>query len=76
MRCRDFITVIGGAAALPITVHEQQIYRPRRIGILLGSYSATDPAGQVRIETLLKPRYASLNRARGRKSSQFADADT
>jgi putative tryptophan/tyrosine transport system substrate-binding protein len=54
MRRREFISVIGGAAAWPITARAQQIERPRRIGILLGSYSSTDQAGQVRIGTLLK----------------------
>jgi putative ABC transport system substrate-binding protein len=54
MRRREFISVIGGAAAWPVTARAQQIERPRRIGILLGSYSSTDQAGQVRIGTLLK----------------------
>jgi putative ABC transport system substrate-binding protein len=54
MRRREFISVIGGAAAWSVTARAQQIERPRRIGILLGSYSSTDQAGQVRIATLLK----------------------
>jgi putative tryptophan/tyrosine transport system substrate-binding protein len=54
MRLRQFISVIGGAAAWSVTARAQQIERPRRIGILLGSYSSTDQAGQVRIATLLK----------------------
>jgi putative tryptophan/tyrosine transport system substrate-binding protein len=54
MRRRQFISVIGGAAAWSVTARAQQIERPRRIGILLGSYSSTDQAGQVRIATLLK----------------------
>jgi putative tryptophan/tyrosine transport system substrate-binding protein len=55
MRGRDFIKVIAGSATVwPLAARAQQIERPRRIGILLGSYSSTDQAGQVRIATLLK----------------------
>src|SRR5690348_11666562 len=54
MRRRQFISVIGGAATWPVMARAQQIERPRRIGILLGSYNSTDQAGQVRIRTLLE----------------------
>ena len=42
MRRREFITVIGAAAAWPLAGHAQQSERVRRIGVLM-SQSADDP---------------------------------
>jgi len=48
VRRREFITLIGGAAAWPVAARAQQAVRVRRIGVLM-SYAADDPAGQTRL---------------------------
>jgi putative ABC transport system substrate-binding protein len=40
---RQFITLLGGAAAWPVTLRAQQL---RRIGVLMSNYSQTDREGQ------------------------------
>ena len=54
MRRRDFIKVIGGAAATwPVAVRAQQTERMRRIGVL-SSLVADDAAGKARITAFLQ----------------------
>ena len=50
---RDFITLIGGAAALPMAAHGQQPERMRRIGVLLPA-TADDAEYQARVGAFMQ----------------------
>ena len=53
MRRREFITLLGGAAAWPLVARAQQGERMRRIGVLMG-LSESDPEAQSRIAAFRK----------------------
>src|SRR6516165_1080011 len=75
MNRREFITLLGGAAAWPLAAHAQQPERMRRIGVLMGA--ADDREGQARV-TALKQGLQELGWTDGRNiqiETRFAGAD-
>jgi putative ABC transport system substrate-binding protein len=76
MKRRDFITLLGGAAAWPLAARAQEADRMRHIGVLMGA-SENNPEVQARLAAFLE-RFEKLGWAEGRNihiEYRFALAD-
>jgi len=65
MKRREFITLLGGAAAWPLAARAQQGDRLRRIGVIL-PYDENEPAWKPRLSAFMQA-LADLSRTDGPK---------
>src|SRR6266568_2663347 len=76
-RRREFIVLIGGAAAWPLVARAQPSERVRRIGLIMGSTEESDPESRVRIKAF-REGLAALGWTEGRNiriDYRFAGGD-
>jgi putative tryptophan/tyrosine transport system substrate-binding protein len=73
MKRREFITLLGGAAAWPLVARAQQRERTRRIGVLM-NLAADDPEGQARLAGFLQGLQEAAGRSAATRRSTFAGA--
>ncbi|HEV2548010.1 MAG TPA: hypothetical protein VGU20_11775, partial [Stellaceae bacterium] len=77
MKRREFISLVGGAAAWPLAARAQQPERIRRIALLIGSTEESDPESQARVAAF-REGLAALGWSEGRNlriDYRFAGGD-